>query len=118
MRMIGSTMVRAVAGLLALAMTATAGLAASEFEGKWKVADSSGKDYEITLAADGSAAGTQQEGQKGTWKEDGSAVVISWDTGWTTVISKEGGKYKKTAFKKGEPVTGTPTNSSPAEKVK
>ena len=89
-----------------------------KFEGKWKVADSSGKDYEITLAADGSAAGTQQEGQKGTWKEDGSAVVISWDTGWTTVISKEGGKYKKTAFKKGEPVTGTPTNSSPAEKVK
>src|SRR5262245_61835680 len=118
MRMIGRTTAAAVAGVLALAMSAASGLAASEFEGKWKVADSSGKDYEITLAADGTAAGTQQEGQKGTWKEEGSSVVISWDTGWTTKISKEGGKYKKTAFKKGEPVTGTPTNSSPAEKVK
>jgi hypothetical protein len=107
----------AAASLLVFAFSAAA-LAASEFEGVWKVADTSGKDYEITLSADGTAKGTQQEGQKGTWKEEGSAVVITWDTGWTTKISKEGGKFKKTAFKKGEPLTGTPTNSSPAEKVK
>jgi hypothetical protein len=118
MRTIGKTTVAALAGLLALAMTVTAGLAASEFEGKWKVADTTGKAFEITLAADGTAAGTQQEGQKGTWKEEGSAAIITWDTGWTTKISKDGDKFKKTAFKKGEPLTGTPTNSSPAEKVK
>jgi hypothetical protein len=118
MRSTGYGTASAIAGLLALAMTASVALAASEFVGSWKVADTSGKDYEITLAADGSAKGTQQEGQVGTWKEEGSSVVISWDTGWTTKISKEGGKYKKTAFKKGEPLDGTPTNSSPAEKVK
>jgi hypothetical protein len=118
MRTIRKAAMSAAASLAVLAFTAGASLAGSEFEGVWKVADSSGKDYEITIAADGTAAGTQQEGQKGTWKEEGAAVVIAWDTGWTTKISKDNGKFKKTAFKKGEPVTGTPTNSSPAEKVK
>ncbi len=118
MRRLGKATATALAGLLALAITATAGLAASEFEGKWKVADTTGKAFEIMLAADGSATGTQQEGQKGTWKEEGSAAIITWDTGWTTKISKDGDKFRKTAFKKGEPLTGTPTNSSPAEKVK
>ncbi len=31
----------------------------------------------------------------GTWKEDGNAAVITWDTGWTTKITKEGNQYKK-----------------------
>jgi len=118
MRTIRKATATAVAGLMALALAAGSALAASEFEGKWKVADTGGKAYEITLAADGSATGTQQEGQKGTWKEEGSAAIISWDTGWTTKISKDGDKFKKSAFKKGEPLSGTPTNSSPAEKVK
>ena len=118
MRTIGKTTAAALAGLIALAMTAAVALAASEFEGKWSVADTTGKAFEITLAADGTAAGTQQEGQKGTWNEEGSAAIITLDTGWTTKISKDGDKFKKTAFKKGEPLTGTPTNSSPAEKVK
>ena len=41
-----------------------------------------------------------------------------WDTGWTTKISKDGSKYTKSAFKKGEPMDGQPANSSAAEKVK
>jgi hypothetical protein len=54
----------------------------------------------------------------GTWKQQGSTAVITWNTGWTTKISGEGGSYTKTAFKKGEFLDGEPTNSSPAEKVK
>ena len=54
----------------------------------------------------------------GTWKEEGSAATITWDTGWITMISKSGDKYTKTAFKKGEPKDGKPANTSPAEKVK
>lgn len=118
MRTIGKGLTALAAGALALVISAAASFAGSEFEGTWKVADTAGKNYEITLAADGTAKGTQQEGQKGTWKAEGSAAIISWDTGWTTKISKDGDKFKKTAFKKGEPLTGTPTNSSPAEKVK
>jgi hypothetical protein len=118
MHTIGKTMAALAAGLVALVMTAAMSLAASEFEGTWKVADTSGKEYVITLSAGGTATGTQQEGQKGTWKAEGSAAIITWETGWTTKISKDGDKFRKTAFKKGEPLTGTPTNSSPAEKVK
>jgi len=52
----------------------------------------------------------------GTWKEEGNAAVITWNTGWTTKISKNGNRYEKTAYRKGE--RGKFTNSSDAEKVK
>ena len=96
----------------------TAGVGATEFQGVWKVADSDGKPFQITLSADGSAkADRAGEGMTGTWKEEGGAAVIKWDTGWTTKITKEGDKYKKTAFDKNTPTTGAPTNGSDAEKV-
>ncbi len=94
-------------------------MAADPFEGTWKVADSGGKAFEITLGADGSAkANRSGEGMVGTWKSDGSAAVITWDTGWTTKIAKSGDKYTKSAFKKGEAMDSKPANTSNAEKVK
>ena len=88
----------ALAAAAALALTAGTSFAASEFVGVWKVKDSDGKAFQITLS------------------EDGGAAVVTWDTGWITKIAKEGSGYKKTAFKKGaEPL---PKNSSDAEKVK
>jgi hypothetical protein len=47
------------------------------------------------------------------WKEEGNAAVITWDTEWTTKITKEGDKYMKAALKDGKPV-GSPVD---AEKV-
>jgi hypothetical protein len=102
----------------ALALTGVASFAASQFEGTWKVADTAGKAFEITLGTDGSAKADRGEGMTGTWKEQGAAAVITWDTGWTTKISKDGDKYTKAAFKKGEGTDGKPANSSAAEKVK
>jgi hypothetical protein len=102
----------------ALALTGVASFAASQFVGTWKVADTVGKAFEITLGTDGSAKADRGEGMTGTWKEEGAAAVITWDTGWTTKISKDGDKYTKAAFKKGEPSDGKPANSSAAEKVK
>jgi hypothetical protein len=108
----------ALAAVFAIALTSFATLAASQFEGVWKVQDTAGKPFQITLSADGSAkADRAGEGLTGTWKEEGGAAVIKWDTGWTTKIIKEGDKYKKTAYDKGKPLDGPPTNSSDAEKV-
>jgi len=108
----------ALAAVFAIALTSFATLAASQFEGVWKVQDTSGKPFQITLSADGSAkADRAGEGLAGTWKEEGGAAAIKWDTGWTTKITKEGNKYKKTAYDKGQPLDGPPTNSSDAEKV-
>ncbi len=105
------------AALLASALVTVSALAASAFEGTWKVSDTDGKSFEIMIAGDGTAkADRAGEGMKGTWKDDGSAAVITWDTGWTTKITKDGDKFKKTAFKKGD--MEKPANSSPAEKVK
>jgi hypothetical protein len=104
-----------VAGF-ALAMTGFAALAASDFEGVWAVKDSHGRPFEITLSADGKATGTQEKAKDGTWKEDGGSAVITWSSGWTTKITKEGDHYVKTAYKKGEPLDGPPANKSDAMK--
>jgi hypothetical protein len=99
---------------LAIALTGASALAASGFVGKWKVTDTKGEPFTIWLSDDGTAKGDRTgEGLSGMWKEEGNAAMITWDSGWTTKITKEGNKYKKTASEKGKP-EGQPTD---AEKV-
>ena len=106
-----------IAGCL-IELTSLASLAASAFEGVWKVKDTAGQPFEITLSSGGVAKATRGEGMTGTWKEEGNAVVIAWNTGWTTKITKEGNQYKKTAYRKGQTLDAPPANSSDAEKIK
>ena len=101
---------------LALVIASFASLAASDFEGVWAVKDTNDKPFDITLSADGKATSTQEKAMTGTWKEEGGAAVISWDSGWTTRIAKDADKFVKTAFKKGAPLDGPPTNTSDAMK--
>src|ERR1041384_4843682 len=77
-------------------------LAAGAFEGVWKVADTGGQPFEITLSSGGVAKATRGEGMEGTWKEEGDSAVITWTTGWTTTIAKEGNRFVKTAYGKGQ----------------
>ena len=101
-----------------IATMSSASFAASDFEGVWKVKDTAGKQFEITLSGGGAAKATRGEGLTGSWKEEGNAAVITWNTGWTTKITKNGNRYEKAAFRKGEPLTGKPASSSDAKKVK
>lgn len=104
--------------VLAVTLTACSDSHPGEFAGTWKVADTGGKPFQITLAADGTAkADREGEGMKGSWKKDGNSAVISWDTGWTTKIAKDGDKYTKVAYEKGS-ADGAPKNSTSAEKIK
>src|SRR5215470_3825619 len=50
--------------------------------------------FEITLSSGGAAKATRGEGMTGTWKEEGNSAVITWNTGWTTKITKEGNRYQ------------------------
>jgi len=102
---------------VAIAMNASTSLAAARFQGEWKVKDTAGKPFEITLSENGTAKATRGEGMSGTWKEQGGAAIITWDTGWVTKIAKEGTRYKKTAFRKGQRLDSAPANSSEAEKT-
>ena len=113
---------KAAAILMAIAMplllSSFGALAASDFEGVWNVKDTKGNAFQITLSAGGKASANREgEGLKGTWKDEGTAAVIQWDTGWTTKIEKVGDEYKKTAYEKGKPLEGPPTNTSEAEKA-
>jgi hypothetical protein len=107
-----------LAAVFVIGMMAVVCFAASVFEGVWKVKDTAGKPFEITLSGDGTAKASRGEGMVGTWKQEGNAAVITWKTGWTTKITKDGDHYKKAAFGKGQPLDGPPANSSDAEKVK
>jgi hypothetical protein len=100
------TATAAVTAACLFVVTSFAALAASAFEGVWKVKDTA------------AAKATRGEGMTGTWKEEGSSAVITWNTGWTTKITKEGDRYVKTAYGKGQSLTATPTNTSEAEKAK
>lgn len=109
----------ALAALFALGAVSGMSLAAGEFDGVWKVSDSDGKPFEITLGADGTASASRSgEGMTGTWKTEGQSAVITWNTGWTTKITKDGDAFRKTAYKKGQSFDDKPANSSDAEKVK
>jgi hypothetical protein len=107
-----------LAALFALAVTACSGPTASDFAGKWKVADTAGTPFEITLSDNGSATGNRSgEVMEGTWKFDNGTAVINWKDGWTTKIAKDGDGYTKTAWNKGLRMNDPPTNTSSAEKV-
>ena len=109
---------RAVALAVAIATMSVTAFAASEWEGVWKVKDTAGQPFEITLAADGKATASLHEAMTGTWKAEGPSAVITWKTGWTTKISKAGAGYKKTGYRAGAPLDGAPSNSSDAVKAK
>jgi hypothetical protein len=104
--------IAATLAAVAFAATISAGaFAASEFEGKWQVKDTKGNPFEITLSPDGTAKGNRaDEGLNGTWKAVGNAVLITWDSEWTTRITKEGNTFKKMALQNGKPV-GQPTEA-------
>ncbi|MEJ0096296.1 MAG: hypothetical protein WDN46_23700 [Methylocella sp.] len=99
-----------------IGIMSSASFAAGALEGVWNVKDTAGKPFEITLSSNGAAKATLGEGMTGTWKEDGN--LITWDTGWTTKITKDGNQYKKTAYRKGQSLDSPPANSSEAEKAK
>lgn len=87
----------------------------SEFTGTWRVEDSNGQEFDISLLPSGTAEATRAgEGMSGTWAEEDRSAVITWDTGWTTKITRTGDAYVKTAY---DEMATTPTNTSVAERV-
>ncbi len=108
----GSTM---LSSFLALIGADDADLGEDEFVGTWRVEDSQGRPFEIVLSASGRAEGDRAgEGLSGTWDRDGTSAVISWETGWTTKITRAGDGYTKTAY---DATAAAPTSTSPAQKI-
>jgi hypothetical protein len=107
-----------VAALFAFALIAASALAATQFEGSWNTQDTKGNPFKITLSADGKATGNRaDEGLTGTWKAEGDSAVIHWDSGWVTKIVKQGDKFQKQAFEKGDG-SGTPAHTAEAQQQK
>ena len=107
----------AVTAACFLGVTGFAALTASLFEGVWRVKDTAGHPFQITLSSGGAAKASRGEGMTGTWKEEGDSAVISWNTGWTTKITRRGTGYVIEAFRKRQSLTAAPANTSAAEKA-
>lgn len=104
-----------LSSVLELVVPGGQNLAESGFVGTWRVQDTAGTPFEIILSAMGTAEATRAgEGMSGTWIEEGLSAIITWDTGWTTKITRTGAEFVKTAY---DPAAAAPTNTSLAEKV-
>ncbi|HRN85349.1 MAG TPA: hypothetical protein PK857_11055 [Hyphomicrobium sp.] len=104
-----------LSNFLAMVVPAGDNLAESEFTGTWRVEDSNGQEFDIALLPSGTAEATRAgEGMSGTWAEEDRSAVITWDTGWTTKITRTGDAYVKTAY---DETATTPTNTSVAERI-
>jgi carbon monoxide dehydrogenase subunit G len=101
-----------LAALVVSVVTAATAFAASEFEGTWTVQGVKDQTFDITLSGDGKATSTLPKSPTGTWKEEGGAAVVKWDSGWITKITKQGDKYIKQAVKP----DGSPGKTSEATK--
>jgi|SRR6516225_502623 hypothetical protein len=101
-----------------MVMLSSATLSAGGFEGVWKMKDTVGKEFEITLSGNGTASATLRPDMIGTWKEEGATAVIKWQSGWITKIEKSGKGYFHFAYRPGNPLNGPPTASSDAQKIR
>ena len=116
MKAIKSIKVCVVAGIVAV-LTSSASFA-SDWTGKYMTEDTKGNAMSITLADDGKATGAKLgHVLSGNWTNDHDAAVIKWDTGWTTKLSKDGDRYKKTAYRVGTSMQEDPTHTGSAEKI-
>jgi hypothetical protein len=116
MSSINAVKVCIAAGVIAV-LTSGAALAGA-WTGKYMTEDTKGNAFSITLANDGTAAGAKHgEVLSGTWTDDGDAAVITWSSGWTTKIIKDGDAYKKTAYRPGAALRDGPTHSTAVEKI-
>jgi hypothetical protein len=102
-----------------LVATGEENLGDSEFAATWEIRDTTGDPFVITLFGSGTAEGNRaEEGLSGMWTvegpEDRPTAVISWESGWTTKITRTGTGYVKTAY---DATAATPANTSEAVKI-
>jgi hypothetical protein len=116
MKAIKSIKVCVAAGIVGVA-TASASFA-DDWTGKYVTEDTKGNPMSITLADDGKVRG-EKLGHvlTGKWTNEDGAAVIKWDTGWTTMLAKDGDRYKKTAYRVGTSMEDGPTHTGSAEKI-
>ena len=101
---------------LVLVLLAGAAQAGSEFVGTWKLEDTKGEPFQITLSEGGQAKGRHIDKEmKGSWTETDGTALITWATGWYTKIEKDGDGYKKSAYKGS--LDTPPISTSPAVKA-
>ncbi|MEZ5826913.1 MAG: hypothetical protein R3D01_00355 [Hyphomicrobiales bacterium] len=102
---------------IAAALTSSPSFAGA-WAGKYMTEDTKGNPFAITLADDGTAAGEKLGHElNGTWAAEGGAAVITWSTGWTTKISKDGDGYKKSAYRPGAAIEDGPTHTTEVDKI-
>ncbi len=85
----------------------------SHFIGKWEVGEGNGRNFFITLEANGDARKNLGPAH-GTWTLVDGEARITWDDGWHDAIRKVGSKHEKFAYEPGKTFSDPPSNVTEA----
>ncbi len=88
----------------------------AHFVGKWKVGEGNGRNFYITLTADGDASKSIGPAH-GTWTVVDGEARIAWDDGWHDAIRRTGTKHEKFAYEPGKSFGDKPANVTDAAKT-
>lgn len=87
------------------------------YVGYWKVSDTKGDNYYITLSSSRNATSTYRNGEKGKWSLMGDRAVVTWRDGWKAMFYRDGKDFKVRTFAPGVDIESKPYHVSFAEKV-
>ena len=111
------SMVCTISVVLAVALaTAFSAIAAGKFDGTWSGVIN-GQSIEMVI--DGAKATTSSSGlgaSVGSVTEQDGTAVIKWESGGTSVVSKEGEGYMARYYAAGTPLDGNPDLSAELKK--
>jgi hypothetical protein len=96
--------------------TIVSGTGRAHFMGKWKVGEGNGRDFYITLGADGNASKSIGPAH-GSWTVVDGEARIAWDDGWHDAIRKTGATHEKFAYEPGKSFDEKPSNVTAAVKT-
>ena len=89
----------------------------SSYVGAWKLKDTKNTTFYIRLNGDGTAKSTWGKDETGRWELENGSAKVTWSSGWTDVLSRDGQLYTKSGYRPGSSLTGPPADRGPAERV-
>lgn len=94
---------------------------AKEFMGVWIIGETPEQRFDLVVLPNGTALSTYMDGEKGVrgefgqWQYQNDALIVSFDSGWRDVLSKQGGDYVKKSYAPDAPLEGEANNTSLAK---
>jgi hypothetical protein len=91
-----------------------------DFTGRWRVLAADKKPYFLVIHPDHTVDSYHLSGkpmgkeQRGTWRQDGERLIVTYQSGWTDILVPRKRWTTKASFAPGRPLDASPDSLSPA----